>query len=66
MFRDELKETLLSIDEEASLLFENLAEPLDVVLVGGGALILRKLPGRPSSYEAICISPQRHRRFKQP
>ncbi len=51
MYRDELRETLLSIDEEASLLFGDLFDRLDVVLVGGGALILRELTGRAVTHD---------------
>lgn len=51
MYRDELRKTLLSIDEEASLLFDNQTERLDIILVGGGALILRELTGRTVTHD---------------
>lgn len=51
MYRDELRKTLLSIDEEASLLLGDSGERLDVILVGGGALILRELTGRTVTHD---------------
>lgn len=51
MYRDELRKTLLSIDEEASLLLGDSGERLDVILVGGGALILRGLTGRTVTHD---------------
>ena len=46
MYRDELKRKLLDIDEEASLVFGDLDEKLDAVVVGGSVFILRSLTER--------------------
>lgn len=51
MDRAELSDTLLKLDLEASLTFENLERKLDVIIVGGSVFMLRKLTNRAVTHD---------------